>query len=417
MAYPPVPYPSLQVIQEQGTGRPSFTATADDGDKGASDSSECASQAKGIPLFSSPFKTPSTVMTSQVPATPRRTKVQDLTSSSQTSPDSVEASPTTPSALPARRLARTAVPFKTPTKSTPVISERSTAAEIAQLERRIAHLRQARRYQLATERGDRDGDGELERLCDKWKDAGNNDLFVSWGFADSTATSKRTSGGSSWGFASLPPSSDPLGPGSSSFFTKRGPTSEELVSDFMRKVDEEAHRRGVSRLKILEEFEDREHEEGGMDLEHPDIQFANLAQLSKKCVGVKRKGAMGASLSTTGSKRVKLEKLDEGSASAKTTVDNDDDSEDELLDALDELIASSSLAKEAEEEDAGDEEQGDQRDTVECEEPVFEDEPEDIIEMDVEQPEEKEWNVGKMMQRVGIDPTLFGWDETFEAFA
>ncbi|BGP02162.1 hypothetical protein RTG_02374 [Rhodotorula toruloides ATCC 204091] len=441
MAYPPVPYPPLQVIQESETGRPASNAAADEGNKRANESSENASQAKRRPLFSSPFKTPSTVSTSQVPATPRRTKVQDLASGSQTSPESTETSPTTPSAVPARRFARTTVPFKTPTKSTPAASERSTAAEIAQLERRIAHLRQARRYQLATERGDRDGDGELERLCDKWKDAGKlaaemlfeqlpspdsassttNDPFASWGFADASATSKRTSSdawGSSWGFSSSPPSSDPLGPGSSSFFTKRGPTSEEVVSDFMHKVDEEAQRLGVSRLKVLEEFEDREHDDGGLDLEHPDVQFAKLAQISKKRVGVKRKGGTGAS-SSAASKRVKLETLDKESMSAKPA--DDDDSEDELLEALDELIATSSQAKEVDgeeiDEEEREEEQDDQREPVEREEPIFEDEAEEDMEGEVEQPQEKEWNVGRMMQRVGIDPTLFGWDETFEAFA
>lgn len=238
-----------------------------------------------------------------------------------------------------------------------------------------------------------------------------NDSFASWGFADLSASSKRTSSdpwGSSWCFSSSPPSSDPFGPGSSSSFSKRGPTSEEIVSDFMRKIDEEAQARGVSRHQVLQEFEDREHDEGGMDLAHPDIEFAKLAQLSKKRVAAKRKAGTG-SASSTGSKRVKL---DDGEDRKLAKTVEDDDSEDELLDALEELIATSSEPKEGAEDEVDEDEradmQEDRHDTVERE---------DDVDDEVGQPEEKEWNVGSMMQRVGIDPTLFGWDETFEAFA
>lgn len=46
------------------------------------------------------------------------------------------------------------------------------AVEVSRLERRVQVLRQARKYQVEDEEGGRNGEVELRRVCDEWKEYG-----------------------------------------------------------------------------------------------------------------------------------------------------------------------------------------------------------------------------------------------------
>lgn len=52
------------------------------------------------------------------------------------------------------------------------VPAQSLAVEHSRLERKVQLLRDARKYQLATELDQPDGDGQLEKLCERWKHAG-----------------------------------------------------------------------------------------------------------------------------------------------------------------------------------------------------------------------------------------------------
>ena len=122
-----------------------------------------------IPPFKTPFKRP------------RTTRTLSLTPP----PSSLTASPLDPSLTPAPRRPRprTAfkVPFSTrtatsaPTSSSPTRPSSSrvrVAAEITTLNRRVHLLRQAHAYEFSQLMGERQGESELERLCEKWGEAG-----------------------------------------------------------------------------------------------------------------------------------------------------------------------------------------------------------------------------------------------------
>ncbi|BGP50203.1 hypothetical protein JCM10450v2_006119 [Rhodotorula kratochvilovae] len=231
--YPPVPYPPLQLsVEVQEPPQPSPPPLAS--------SSPAVSE----------------------PAQLERPDDESLRSSTRISKISNASSRLL--ATPAKRTSRStpAAPFKSPSRiprSTAAQAEPSAATELAHLERRVATLREARHFQLATQRGERDGEDELERLADKWQDAGRlaaEALFEhtsgpapsSSTFATCTASSALASS-SSTRYTDLVPSS-PSTTTPQYFTPSRARTTADLVAEYKRSLADEAAFRGVSEAEL-----------------------------------------------------------------------------------------------------------------------------------------------------------------------
>ncbi|GAA5832775.1 hypothetical protein JCM11251_005758 [Rhodosporidiobolus azoricus] len=441
MAYPPVPYPSVSSAASPLPSQPSAHLP----ERMTREDKQPTSTAPATPAtkrtFRSPFKSP---------LVPRQAIPSSTASSAPTStkpaPSLTNEVPASLPVTPIKARACPAVPFKSPalSSSTAASPSSSIAFEISQIERRLHHLRQARRYQQATQRGDKDGDEELERLCEKWKEAGKlaaemlfervgspetadggafsfsgHDSFSSsWGFAASSTSKHPLSDpwSSSWGFSSSPPGSDPFGPSpfpsSSSFFStsSRRPSTADLVSTFKRSVDEEARSRGMTVEKLLSEMDEFETEQpGGHELEDPEAAIERMLKLKTR--RAKRSSGFESGLAA---KRIKVGEQEEKEEDEEAKPEPDSD--DELLDALDSLIGSTAAANSEHEaiDDLAAEEE-------ELEEAADEEETRRELAQGLDHSSQrspyKEWSVGELLKKVGVDPMLFGWSEEYEEFA
>lgn len=141
---------------------------------------------------------------------------------------------------------------------------------------------------------------------------------------------------------------------------------------------------GKSRKEVLEGFEREEEGEGSL----PSLE--GLVQ-----EGDRRR-----------SKRVKVKREVVLVDKEEVEKSDDDESEDELMRQLDELIGVRSVGGE-----------GEGRDVEMKEKEKEEGGVGDGEEEEEEEEEEAKWNIGKLMKVMGVDPALFGWNEEDEEFA
>ncbi|GAA5969627.1 hypothetical protein JCM11641_008184 [Rhodosporidiobolus odoratus] len=463
MPYPPVPYPPLSALDSCAPSQ--IVLQPREADMGGGKSEEQVRVQFSLPHLGRGLTVGEVLQTTQQPLAPPPTALSmkhtfrspfksptisrppfpSQPSVSITLPSLAETAVTTvtPRTLPSAfvaplppstpRSSRRSIPFKSPARSSSAPSTSppavSAAVEISQLERRVAQLRQARRYQLATERGEKDGEEELERLCEKWKEAGKlaaELLFERVGSPDPTLSILSSSSSSTTvGFASIsapghhlshpilsswdssPPTSDSFGSTSSSRLSaSRRPTTAEVVDRFDHTLSEAAKRRGTSKATLLSELEESE---GGRNLETPDRVIGRL--MKKQKTGFPK-----------APKRTKV-KQDEGGGRKKRKVEVDrrvevevkEESEDELLGALDELIAVSPSAREVDSavKVNGDDDDAHQDHTGPSQAGfVIQDDRAESTDAK----ERQNWNVGTLLESVGIDPGLFGWAEGYEGF-
>lgn len=223
---------------------------------------------------------------------------------------------------------------------------------------------------------------------------GNNGGWSStWGFASSSPPpapySTSSPFDSSWRFTS----SSSSAVGSSHFFDlglARPHTSEaELRAMFDSRVEEEMQCTGKSRKEVMREMEEHEDDEGGL----PSLD--RLLELQSK-EGGKRSKVVGK-----GGVKKKV-KLDQVGVSDEDEEEEEQSSDEEMLRALDVMIAERSSVSDGRLEVAENESSFVHK----------------VVQSDAEEEQEEQqaWNVGKLMQGVGIDPSLFGWDAEGEEF-
>lgn len=195
-SYPPVPYPPISqdtpptLTEGIATDKIATTAVSP-GDSNI----EPAGTAHSAREPTVPQATPVTIRTSAL-KTPFKTPRRLIPPPALTSPSAAPSSPTPTEAAPspvaqqkspppAPRCARghKAPLIKPPPFVSPALKLKrrasscrttSPAVQLSALEKKVRLLRQARKYRLATLLGNKNGDGNLEALCDKWKEAGRS---------------------------------------------------------------------------------------------------------------------------------------------------------------------------------------------------------------------------------------------------
>ncbi|GAA5867117.1 hypothetical protein JCM3774_004400 [Rhodotorula dairenensis] len=172
----------------------------------------------------------------------------------------------------------------------------SLATDIIRWEHRVALLRKARRVQLANDRLDHDCTARLQQRAEKWREAGAlaaelladrygvvvasstfssppdrfsttpKALFASTEEGDSNDDEATPA---SWSYAPADRSSSR----SSAVAAASGPSHADRLEAFQRSITAAAHSRGISERKVLQQLE----EEQGLDtLQSPEVEFDRL---------------------------------------------------------------------------------------------------------------------------------------------
>ncbi|KAM0752748.1 hypothetical protein T439DRAFT_323363 [Meredithblackwellia eburnea MCA 4105] len=247
----------------------------------------------------------------------------------------------------------------------------SITAQIVALQKKQHSLKQAIKY------SNDNSHHELKELCAKWRDYGiiaSNALFELTPTPDPATLNtnyRNSSWNDSWGFACDTPdqSSSNLYRNSSYF----PPPPPESASEYLSRLEDETGKSRQEILKLLEEMEENDDE----PFESPEVMLETAAKRLAR------------------SKAGKRNSLGQLNFSSDMDQEKYGEDEEERVYEYEDRLTALELEREKDsrsEDDAVTAMNGE--------------------EMDLDDGEEEEkWNVGSLLRNVGVDPSVFGWDD------